>query len=148
MKVCLERYNYGKKQTTGRLFVYDDEGRLRLNLFTLELPWKNNKRRVSCIPEGEYKVIKHRSPKFKESFWLQDVEGRSEILIHAGNYYTQILGCILVGTDSRDINGDGETDVVSSRRAIERLYLHTPDTFTLTIEDCRPKPKKSKSTAK
>ena len=23
---------------------------------TLELPWKNNQRRISCIPEGEYKV--------------------------------------------------------------------------------------------
>lgn len=146
MKVCIERYNYGKKQTTGKLFIYDQEGRLRLLLHTLELPWKDNKRRVSCIPEGKYRVIKHRSPKFKNSFWIQDVEGRSEILIHAGNYYTQILGCILVGTDSRDINGDGLADVVSSRRAIERMYHHLPDTFTLSIEDCRPK--KKKSTAK
>ena len=148
MKVCVERYNYGSKQVTGKLFVYDNEGNLRLNLHTLELPWKDNKRRVSCIPEGEYEVIKHRSPKFKNSFWIQDVPDRSEILIHAGNYYTQILGCILVGLDSRDINGDGETDVVSSRRAIERMYHHLPDRFILTIQDCRPKPKKRKSTAK
>lgn len=145
MKVCIERYDYGKKQTTGNLFVYDNEGKLRLKLHTLELPWKDNKRRVSCIPEGEYEVIKHRSPKFKNSFWIQDVEGRSEILIHAGNYHHQILGCILVGTDSRDINGDGLPDVTSSRRAIERMYLHLPDRFTLTIEDCR---KQKKSTAK
>ena len=139
MKVCLERHNYGSKQTTGKLFIYDDEGRLRLNLYTLELPWKNNKRRVSCIPEGEYKVIKHRSPKFKNSFWIKNVKGRSEILIHAGNFYTQILGCILVGLDSRDINNDGIKDVVSSRRAIERMYVHLPNEFTLSIEDARPK---------
>lgn len=144
MKVCLERYDYGEKQTTGRLFVYDDDGRLRLNLFTLELPWKKNKRRVSCIPEGTYKVIKHNSPKFKQSFWIKNVKGRSEILIHAGNFYTQILGCILVGLDARDINGDGLTDVVSSRRAIERLYLHTTSEFEMTIEDCRPKEESEK----
>lgn len=138
MRVCLERKDYGEKQTTGKLFVYDDYGGLLAWVYTLELPWKNNQRRVSCIPEGEYLVKKHHSPKFKKSFWIQDVPARSEILIHAGNYYTQILGCVLPGLGFTDINGDGEKDVTQSRKAIDLLWSVLPDEFNLKIEKAMP----------
>jgi hypothetical protein len=137
MKVCLERYDYEDKQTTGKLFVYSEGGELELSLFTLELPWKDNKRRVSCIPEGEYKVIKHISPKFGECLWIQDVPNRSEILVHRGNHHTQILGCVLAGLDLKDINKDGYKDVTSSVKAMKKLLKVVPQEFTLTIEDCR-----------
>jgi hypothetical protein len=137
MKVCLERYIYGDKQVTGRLFVYDDGGKLLLSLDTLELSWKDNKRRVSCIPEGEYKVIKHVSPKFGECIWFQDVPNRSEILAHRGNYHTDILGCVLLGLYSKDINNDGLKDVVSSVRAMRKLLKVVPSEFTITIENCK-----------
>jgi hypothetical protein len=137
MKVCLERYTYGDKQVTGRLFVYDDSGKLLLSLDTLELAWKDNKRRVSCIPEGEYKVIKHVSPKFGECIWFQDVPNRSEILAHRGNYHTDILGCVLLGLYSKDINNDGLKDVVSSVRAMRKLLKVVPSEFTITIENCK-----------
>lgn len=136
MKVCLERYKKEEKQTTGKLFIYDDDGNLVLDLFTLELPDLENKRRISCIPEGAYVMKKHHSPKFKQSFWLQDVPGRSEILIHAGNYHSQILGCILVGIGSADINGDGWKDVTSSKKAISKMYDELPGICEITIEDC------------
>jgi hypothetical protein len=137
MKVCLERYIYGDEQVTGRLFVYDDSGKLLLSLDTLELAWKDNKRRVSCIPEGEYKVIKHVSPKFGECIWFQDVPNRSEILAHRGNYHTDILGCVLLGLYSKDINNDGLKDVVSSVRAMRKLLKVVPSEFTITIENCK-----------
>ena len=137
MKVCLEPYDYEDKQTTGKLFVYSESGELELSLFTLELPCKDNKRRVSCIPEGEYKVIKHISPKFGECLWIQDVPNRSEILVHRGNYHTQILGCVLAGLDLKDINKDGYKDVTSSVKAMKKLLKVVPQEFTLTIEDCR-----------
>ena len=35
--------------TNGKL---ECEGKLICN--TIELPWKNNEKRVSCIPEGKY----------------------------------------------------------------------------------------------
>jgi hypothetical protein len=88
---------------------------------TLELPWKNNERRVSCIPEGEYFAIKHSSPKFKECLWIQNVPSRSEILIHTGNFTRQILGCILPGTSHADIDKDGITDVTESRVAMNNI---------------------------
>lgn len=53
--------------------------------FTLELPWKDNKRNISCIPEGLYKIVKHKSPKFGDCLYLPDVPNRSEILVHSGN---------------------------------------------------------------
>ncbi len=101
---------------------------------TLELPWANNEKRVSCIPKGTYKTIKHRSPKFKECFWLQNVPNRSEILIHSGNYTSQILGCILPGKRHVDINGDGILDVTDSKLTISELYKVLPDEFDTIIK--------------
>lgn len=146
MKVCLERYVYGRKQTTGKLFVYDDKGNLLAHVYTLELPWLDNQRRVSCIPEGEYEVIKHHSPRFKKSFWVQDVPDRSEILIHKGNYYTDILGCILVGLGFKDINRDGLKDVTSSKKAVALLWDVLPTKFVLTIQNCSEMPEEYENT--
>lgn len=89
---------------------------------TLELPWKNNERRVSRIPSGEYECVPHQSPKFGDSLWVQDVPNRSEILIHLGNYYRDTLGCILVGREFLDIDGDGHLDVTASRSTMTELY--------------------------
>tara|TARA_R110000822_G_scaffold301424_1_gene425245 strand:- start:76 stop:504 length:429 start_codon:yes stop_codon:yes gene_type:complete len=136
-KVCLERYVYEDKQTTGKLFIYDEKGNLDLVLDTLELAWKDNQRRISCIPEGTYKVIEHISQKFGNCFWIQNVPNRSEVLIHQGNYHTDILGCILVGLSSKDINNDGYKDVISSKKAMNRLLNSLPNDFELIIEDCR-----------
>jgi hypothetical protein len=100
---------------------------------TLELPWKNNERRISCIPEGKYKAKPHISPKFGRCFWIQDVPGRSEILIHPGNFTSQILGCILPGTAHKDINGDKIPDVVSSKVVMEKLLTYITKDFELVI---------------
>ena len=55
---------------------------------------------------------------YGECLWLPGVTGRSEILIHAGNYISDTLGCILVGDQFRDLDGDSLTDVTSSRQAL------------------------------
>lgn len=122
MRIVIERYDYGDKQTIGKLFLLDDHNTILSQYWSLELPDKNNKKRVSCIPEGEYIAIKHKSPRFKDCFWIQDVPNRSEILIHKGNYYFDILGCILIGSDLRDLNKDGLQDVVSSSKSVRELF--------------------------
>ena len=109
------------KQTKGHMMICDEELNVRYQCDTLELPWKNNERRVSCIPCGEYEVKAHTSPKFGKCFWIQGVPGRSEILIHSGNYYTQILGCILVGQGWGDVNKDGICDVLQSKSTMANL---------------------------
>lgn len=64
---------------------------------TLELPFRDNKRNISCIPEGRYMCRKICSQKFGETFEVCGVPNRSEILFHQGNYTTSTRGCILVG---------------------------------------------------
>jgi hypothetical protein len=77
---------------------------------TLERPWLSNMVGKSCIPEGRYIAKRHRSPKFGETFWLQDVPGRSEILFHRGNLADDSHGCILVGEQFGEMYGqDGIT---------------------------------------
>lgn len=121
MKAILTRKSKTDKQTLGQLDVGD------FSCFTLELPDLNNdgiegnEVRSSCIPEGIYKVKRHNSPKFGRTFWIQDVPGRSAILIHPGNYYYHTLGCVLVGLDQKDVNKDGLIDNVSSKAAMEKL---------------------------
>ena len=100
---------------------------------TVELPWKNNERRVSCIPAGTYKVIKHKSPKFGECLWIQDVPGRSEILIHVANKSSELLGCIGVGSAINDIDDDETPDVINSKSTLKQLVALMPDEFELEI---------------
>lgn len=115
MKAILYRISKTDKQTLGELQVGD------FKCFTLELPDRQNARKKSCIPEGTYRVVRHKSPKFGNCFWLKDVPNRSAILIHPGNYYYHTLGCILVGTNQKDVNKDGLIDNVSSKKAMEAL---------------------------
>lgn len=121
MKATLYRKSKTQKQTLGELQVGD------FSCFTLELPDLNNdgiegnEVRRSCIPEGTYRVTRHNSPKFGKTFWIRDVPGRSAILIHPGNYFSHTLGCILVGTDQKDLNEDGHLDNSQSKKAMSRL---------------------------
>ena len=84
---------------------------------TIELPWKNNAHRISCIPEGAYRLIKRWSPKFGQHLWLQDVPGRTLILIHpANNAARELEGCI---APVLSVTGAGQG--VASRTALKKL---------------------------
>jgi len=100
---------------------------------TLELPWLDNQRRISCIPEGVYQVMKHISPKFGKTFFLPDVPNRSEILIHKGNYTRDTLGCILPGSKFKDIDGDTLPDVIESGQTMNTLWRLLPNEFEIEI---------------
>jgi len=121
MKILIERVDYGDKQTIGKLYLLNSLNEIIEEFWSLELPNKDNQRRISCIPEGKYIGKRHESVKHGDSIWIQDVPNRSEILIHKGNYYTDILGCILIGSSIMDINKDGVVDVVNSRNSIYKL---------------------------
>lgn len=132
MKGLLVR-TYSKDLTSGTLFINDDEGKELLFVETLELPWKQNKQNVSCIPPDTYVVKKRYTEKFKWHFHIQDVPNRTWILIHPGNYTRQIQGCILPGLKHKDIDGDGIVDVVNSTKAIKKLLALLPEEFLLEI---------------
>ena len=62
---------------------------------TIELPWKKNEKKVSCIPEGKYFIRKRYSDKFKWHLEVMNVENRKGILIHpANNALLELKGCI------------------------------------------------------
>lgn len=109
-------------QTCGRFILLDDNGDVVYQAASLELPWKANMRNISCIPQGDYSVSKVNSPKFGPgTFSVNNVKGRSNILIHAGNFTRDIEGCILLGERFTDIDSDGITDVTNSRNMVNRL---------------------------
>jgi len=134
MRLLINRYDHDDKQTKGQLFLLGENDKIIAKWDSLELPWLNNQRRISCIPLGTYKCKKHRSPKFGRTLWVQDVPNRSEILIHSGNYHTQILGCILIGKDLKDINKDGYLDVTRSRVAMKELMDSLKDIDGIMLE--------------
>ena len=85
--------------------------------YTIELPWLNNQKRISCVPEGEYVLQKRFSPKFKWHLHLRNVPGRDLILIHPANdAKTELLGCIAPVTHHTGI-GKGNF----SRKALKKL---------------------------
>lgn len=133
MNLILESTDDDGVQTLGQLFVVNDANEIQFTCRTLELSWKDNKKRVSCIPEGTYKVMKHKSPKFGACFWLKDVPNRSGILIHPGNFHTQILGCILVGDDLAYVNKDSRLDVINSSLTLKKLLKLMPNSFEIKI---------------
>jgi hypothetical protein len=64
---------------------------------------------------------------------LKGVPGRSNILIHPANYVSQLRGCIAIGLDGADINGDGLIDVTSSKKAVKKLVAALPETGLIHI---------------
>ncbi len=127
-------YKSNDKQVLGEMNVFDGQI-LVYSCKTLELSWKNNQQTISCIAEGTFDVVKRFSEKYNNHFHLLNVPDRSFILIHAGNYYTQTEGAILVGDNHTDINADGLADVTNSRKTMAELYKHMPDKFSLTISE-------------
>lgn len=85
--------------------------------YTIELPWLENQKQFSCVPEGEYVLEKRFSPKFQWHLHLKNVPGRDLILIHPANdAKTELMGCIAPVTKHTGI-GKGS----SSRKALEKL---------------------------
>ena len=63
--------------------------------FAIELPWRDNKPQVSCVPEGRYELVKWYTAKFKNHFKVLKVPGRSLIMIHPANdAIKELRGCI------------------------------------------------------
>lgn len=133
-RIVITRFKQDNYQTKGILQVFKDD-EVIFECKTLELPWKDNALNISRIPSGSYKFIKHSSPKFRNSFWIQNVPDRSEILIHYGNYKRDTEGCILVGESFFDIDGDGHRDVTNSKKTINNLYNIIGDISTIIIKD-------------
>jgi len=103
---------------------------------TIELPWLDNQRRISCIPEGTYRLRKRFSPKFKWHLEVMNVKNRDLILFHPANdALKELNGCI---APVSKLTGEGKG--IQSRIAFERLkeiifpYLEKGFSIELTIK--------------
>ena len=100
INLLLVRDTFSENSVIGELFL---DGERMCD--TLENPWLDNQRNISCIPEGEYKV-RLRLPRESATrdyvhLLVEDVENRSYILFHRGNTAKDTRGCILVGLGSK-----------------------------------------------
>lgn len=109
---------------------------------TLELPWRGNRRKLSCIPAGQYHCALVRSPRFGRVYHVQDVPGRDAILIHAANlagdalqgWKTHLQGCIALGERRGRLGG--QKAVLVSAPAVRRFVAALEGApFILEIAD-------------
>ena len=134
MKLILKRISDNGIETNGRFTLLSDSGQVLLTGVTMELPWKNNAHKVSCIPAGKY----HAEPRVSEAhghhFHVLNVPGRDMILVHEGNYVRNFLGCIGVGVNFADIDKDGQTDITGTKATLANLVKLAPKGFDLFIQ--------------
>lgn len=136
--LVIERWFEDDKQIIGELVVYDGKYKELLRCKSLELKYRDNKNNISSIYHGTFEGKIRTSPKFGEHIHILNVEGRSFILIHPGNYYHQLEGCILVGDSLRDIDGDGYVDVTNSRKTLNKILdilREGEDNFKIVVTD-------------
>ena len=134
IKVQVIRSTDNGIQTVGKLYVSGDQ---HYTCDTLERPFKNNEKGVSCIPAGRYICVKRDATEAipYQHVSITNVPGRSGVAIHSGNLYSHSKGCILVGKNYADINRDGQQDVLNSRKVFMELMNVLPDEFTLHITE-------------
>ena len=55
----------------------------------------------------------------KFTYEIEKVSNRTGIRIHSANFYYQLNGCIALGVTPKDVNKDGQLDVLNSRNTIK-----------------------------
>lgn len=120
--------------TEGILFIKN------FQCYSLELPWRDNKSNISCVPADEYLCELILSPKFGWVYHLTDVKGRTYILTHSGNwagdvskgYHTHSHGCLLFGSARGTLKG--QRAVLNSAYTVQKIIsLMRPNKFLLRI---------------
>lgn len=95
---------------------------------TLELPWNNNQRNISSIPQGIYMGQRETHSRLGQVIRITGVPGRDGILIHTGNDSTATSGCILVGQLT-----SGQFSLTQSRNTMNTLWTNVGNS-TISIQ--------------
>lgn len=96
----LQRNDSTDQGTVGSLFFGGESSR------TLELPWRDNARQLSCIPADTYDLVWAKSPRFGMCYHFVHVHMRANVLVHSANFAgdstrgldTQLHGCLAPAT--------------------------------------------------
>ncbi len=117
VRVELQRQGYTEVGTLGRWNVFsvpigfEHEEFVTYTCLAAENPDRGNMPSVSCIPEGEYKLVRstyHRGG--YECFEIRaadggPIPGRSLVKVHRGNTDLDVEGCIVLGAAPIAIGG-------------------------------------------
>ncbi len=132
MLVEVRRGHKLKDATYGTLWVEGD-----FLGYTVELPWDDNQKGSSCVPDGSYKLYPWNSKKHGNvlvmanpelKVWVNETDipegevGRSTCLIHSANYAHELRGCIAPGIDQMT-NSKGKIIGVSNSKMATRLLM-------------------------
>jgi len=100
INLLLIRDTFSDKSVLGELYLNGER-----MCDTLENPWLDNQKNISCIPAGIYDVrlrlARESATRDYLHLLIQDVPNRSFILIHRGNFPSQTQGCVLLGLGSQ-----------------------------------------------
>lgn len=109
--------------------------------YTMEDDWRNNAVGQSCIPLGNYTLVRtiyHKKQEAADPWWLRfnyetfeiiDVPGRTRILIHPANTEEDVEGCVGIGTVQgfTTVKVDEDTGLTHVRK---RAVLQSRAAFT------------------
>ena len=107
---------------------------------TGELPWRDNRNGISCIPPGSYICKWIISPKHGECYQITNVPKREMIEIHSANFMgdaslgkvSQLLGCLALGKSVGVLNG--QKAILASKQAVHEFESNlNKEDFKLTI---------------
>lgn len=121
-RIILERLETSDQGTFGKIRVGNEV------FYTGELPWRDNRSNVSCIPVGLYECSFTLSARFRKRMYLvMNVNGRTGIRIHSANYMgdstlgyrCHLNGCIALGEKIGTM--DGQKAILLSTPAIRRF---------------------------
>lgn len=126
---------YLDSETISDAYILGDDDNIQFKFHFVELPWKENQRWLSCIPEGKYQCQKEGpTDTFPyEHFSVLNVPNRDGIKIHIANFVSQLAGCLAPGKDLVDMNNDRLPDVNYSSITLKKLVEILPDKFMLEI---------------
>lgn len=121
-KIRVVRDSYSDMGTFGKLYI---DG--KFFCYTVEQVWNDNKTDVSCIPEGTYKLMRRYSPivkktsagEFDEGYEITGVQGRTFVMIHAGNSKRDLRACLACGDSLGYVHN--EWAVLNSRTTFRGL---------------------------
>lgn len=115
------------------------EGDQRLGFWDwIELPWRDNKAGVSCIPPGLYPAHITHSDHFKrEVYVLEDVKGRASVELHPANWagdvakgwHSDLRGCAAPGMSRGDL-------VAPATRKLQPAVLQSVRAFQQFMDTC------------
>lgn len=100
---------------------------------TLEPYSRDNCKKLSCIPTGQYCCVRRESVRYGPTFEVLNVQDRYDILFHIGNVRQETEGCILLGRQFGCLGADRA--ILASRATFKHFMEMLSEThiFKLTI---------------